>query len=334
MFSFESLGDHRNAIVLCSSCHKHFDRTSETGWVFLPTHLHWFLDWEERDFENRQTTFAQSGRILARGYPTAQNYEDYMRNTGALSGADDPGRGGLFDRYILASIFSPDAMETLHYKGLRIPGKHPRGPKRWHGCPMAAIYRGFVALGTPCPRLPEKEVEQLQKLQRLYMRELSYIHGLDQTQSSTVVGVPTQDAGSAPSTEHAGASQLLSVWPPREATVAIAGPTDRAGHSSGHDLDITTDVELDSAVDVRSETNQKGSRKRLSCSDGADGLGVTTELDGQRPITRAKRRKKHSFSSYSSEFDELGVHPDTWSFGPSSSSNSKAVLYTGREMCT
>lgn len=63
-------------------------------------------------------------------------------------------------------------MKALQKEGLAIPGSLPRGGKRWHGAPMAAINRGFVVTGAPWMKLPEKEWEELRTLQRLYTREL------------------------------------------------------------------------------------------------------------------------------------------------------------------
>ncbi|KAK5308952.1 hypothetical protein LTR70_010718, partial [Exophiala xenobiotica] len=173
MITFGHLGDYRNAIVVCASCHKHFDRTSNTRWLFLPADLQWFIDWEEEDFAERQRVFEQSGRRIARKFPSEEDYERHLRMENILTDPDDGMcRGGLYNSYILESMFSPMEMKALQREGLTIPGSLPRGAKRWHGAPMAAINRGFVVTGAPWMKLPEKEWEELRTLQRLYTREI------------------------------------------------------------------------------------------------------------------------------------------------------------------
>lgn len=173
MITFGSLGDYRNAIVLCASCHNRFDRTSNTGWVFLPTYLDWFIEWEERDFANRKEILEQTGREIERTYPSEQDYENHLRAIGILLDPDDGMcRGGFYNSYILEDMFPPLMMTALEQKGMVIPGIFPGGPKPWHGSPMAAINRGFVVTGAPEVKLPEEEWELLHKLQRLYTRKL------------------------------------------------------------------------------------------------------------------------------------------------------------------
>ncbi|MCJ1471019.1 hypothetical protein MMC07_009667, partial [Pseudocyphellaria aurata] len=163
MMTFGALGDYRNIAVLCGSCHIQFDRTSNSGWVFLPTKMKWFIKWEEEDYKKRLDIFEKTKKVVERIYPDEEDYERYMRKTGQLGDPDDGLiRGGLYYSYILEEMFRPVMMEALKERGMRVPGVMPGGPKRWHGAPMAAINRGFVVTGAPEMKLPRKDQDNAQ----------------------------------------------------------------------------------------------------------------------------------------------------------------------------
>lgn len=173
MVTFGALGNYRNAIVLCGSCHNHFDRTSNTGWVFLPVDLKWFVTWEEQDFQARRESYNQTGTALPRRYPDEVDYENHMRATGRLSDPDDGMcRGGLYHSYILEEMFPPYMMRSFARNGLTVPFAFPGPAKRWYGAPMASINRGFVTLGAPEVKLPPREWDLLRQLQLLYSRRI------------------------------------------------------------------------------------------------------------------------------------------------------------------
>lgn len=330
MFSFGSLGDYRNAIVLCASCHKHFDQISKPGWIFLPTDLDWFINWERKDYKRRRMAFSETGRRLSRIFPAAGDYEEHMQSSGGLKDTDGGlHRGGLFDRYILRPIFSPDAMEALKDKGLRIPGKHPRGPKRWHGCPMAAINRGFVVTGAPWLGLPEKEWDQLCELQKLYSRGLSA--NVDETQMS----VNTDTSVLVDAMPHVGTSnptenrQHANAASKPRTLLTAAQPIHDTSHQYCKEITVPSDNDPDSAVDLRSEVGQRRLRKRILEHHGMVSISDADDSTESRSASRAKRRRENQSSDSSNEWVEPGIHPDTWCFGPFSSSNAKARMFTG-----
>ncbi|KAJ9655423.1 hypothetical protein H2198_005727 [Neophaeococcomyces mojaviensis] len=270
MMTFGALGDFRNAIVLCGGCHNHFDRTSSTGWVFLPTDLDWFIEWEERDFANRKQVFEETGRTIQRTYPNEMDYEHRMRAAGLLFDPDDGMcRGGFYHSYILENMFAPRLMAALKEDGMTVPGVLPGGPKRWHGAPMAAINRGFVAIGTSEVKLPDKEWDSLHKLQRLYRRELpertvseaepSGTRGLserifDQQQGATTVTGQQRDPSRA-AEQTASGNQLQS-----------RGPLDA----------LLSDNRTDSAIDVRTRRYRKRRKVELGVDEQSWCFGPQT----------------------------------------------------------
>ena len=167
------LDNYRNIIVLCLNCQIALNRVTKIGWVFLPTDLQWFVDWEQNDFSERSNFYKQTGKRMDRKFPDERDYESHMRATGSLLAPDDGmWRGGLYNTYILERMFAPVMIEALQKQGLQIPGKYPGGAKRWNGAPMGAITRGFVVTGAPWMKLPVREWEMLRTLQQLYSREL------------------------------------------------------------------------------------------------------------------------------------------------------------------
>ena len=135
--------------------------------------MDWIIQWEEKDYKNRLEILETMERVAERIYPTEEDYDRYMRETGLLTDPDDGlVRGGLYHSYILEEMFPPLMMEALNQHGMVTPGIMPGGPKRWHGAPRAAINRGFVVTGAPEIKLPEKEWEQLRTRQRLYSQKL------------------------------------------------------------------------------------------------------------------------------------------------------------------
>ena len=320
--------DYRNAIVLCASCHKHSDRTSNTGWVILPTYLQYFIEWEEHDFAERQRAFKQNGRRIVRKFPSEEDYECHLRMKNILTGSDDGMcRGGLYNSYILEPMFSPIEMKALQKEGLKIPGSLPRGAKRWHGAPMAAINRGFVVMGAPWMKLPEKEWEELRTLQRLYTRELPEldVNGIrsDDRTGESVIEQPF-DQGNAASE---AASYQQDSNPPAAETAAmgsagIAGAGPRTTKSET--IPLSND-DIDSGVDVCSREEWK--RKR-GWMDSSARYGDQDLFSA--PVAESCRHSKRQRQQRLEE--ELGIHQESWCFGPSSSSRDKIEEICWQEM--
>ncbi|OAP57942.1 hypothetical protein AYL99_07032 [Fonsecaea erecta] len=323
MITFGALGDYRSAVVLCGGCHNHYDRTSNTGWVFLPTNLEWFAEWEMEDFARRKQIFDQTGREMERTYPTEEDFEKHLRAIGKLSDPDDGMcRGGLYQSYILEDMFAPIMMSALKQLGMTVPGSFPGGPKRWHGAPMAAINRGFVVTGAPEMKLPEKEWELLRTLQRLYSRKLSNGTGSDETSGGgghEISPLPRFDQSHGSS---AGKQQQEhSSKTAKESTPGVQG------HGSGLQDSTWLGNPTDSAIDVRSEDNRRTWRGRRNSSardNNPSGRGV----EGANQTRQHKRR--HTLEVDFAE-QEPGVNPESWCFGPTSSSDHKINIHTGRK---
>jgi hypothetical protein len=310
MITFGALGDYRNAIALCGSCHNHYDRTSNTGWVFLPARVDWIVQWEEKDYKNRQEILDTTGRVVERSYPTEEDYERYMRETGLLTDPDDGLiRGGLYHSYILEDIFPPLMMEALKQHGMETPGIMPGGPKRWHGAPVAAINRGFVVTGAPEIKLPEKEWEQLRTLQRLYSRKLPAARNQD-----TLL---TSDNGSQESTQTPQFEQDQSVPEERgphtnlPPAPPIAVNTDRTQNGKTEDA-RKEDPQADSALETQSRRGRAEKRRYTN----------STQTDGY--FKRARRHRNVC------DDDILGVEAESWCFGPGSTSEQKVIMHTGK----
>lgn len=309
MITFGPLGNYRNAVLACGSCHNFYDRTSNTGWVFLPTRIDFFVQWEEKDFSSREQILEQSGRESERRYPNEQDYEDFMRTTGDISDPDDGiCRGGLYHRYILEDMFAPIMTEALKEQGMIVPGIFPGGPKRWYGAPMAAINRGFVVMGAPEMKLPEKEWELLHKLQRLYSRKLQRTARTSEGSGDTI-GV---GAGSSFSQSERGSDTTPvrrrqgneeSANQPQHGNTRHASPQDKS---------------VDSAVDVHSDKHTTGKRRRSGTADS----------DGSQP-SQQSRHHSHWDRKRSRTVD-LGVLEESWCFGPRLSTDDKVKFFTGK----
>lgn len=305
MMTFEDLGDYRNCVVLCRHCHFHFDRTSNTSFVFLPTDLQYFVDYEERDFAHRLKSFRETGEMKRRTFPDETEYELHGRQSGQLIGPDDGlCRGGLYNRYILGDMFARTMMIGLRTLGTKtsFPFIFPGGPQRWHGAPMAAINRGFVVLGSADRRLPKYEAQILFKLQGLYSRTLDEESDRESTNQNTprdgeAYNIAGQDRES---TGHRPAQARPLPAPEQQTHDTQSGMPDISSAMRGAKYN-------DSAIDVKSEvpTALKGKRKTPQDSPGLDS-SLSLRSRG-----RSKRRRGFT---------------DTWYFGPSSTSTDKMYL--------
>ena len=307
MITFGALGDYRNAAVLCGSCHNQFDRTSNSGWVFLPTKMKWIIKWEEEDYKKRLDIFEKTKKVVERTYPDEEDYERYMRETGQLGDPDDGLiHGGLYYSYILEEMFPPVMMEALKERGMRVPGVMPGGPKRWHGAPMAAINRGFVVTGAPEMKLPRKEWEQLRTLQRLYSRKIT----------ATPDQEPVSDDGSQ---DNAQSAQDQSA------------PSGR--HGEAH---LSPQVPVDP-----DQTQRRDQNVQREDSRGGDAAGSRSKkskilkrqgpyfepIDGRRKRPCLHCDGSENNSENNSEIE--GVYEESWCFGPQSTSDQKAQLHGG-----
>ena len=149
------------------------------GFVFFPTDLEYFLDFERRDFERRQQLQEESGRWPARAVPRAQ---DYLQHQALIVG---PGAvGGLYRRMILRP-----------FAGINAIGEDPRyPPKPWHGCPLASLTRAFHSLGSQAHLFPQEVRQDLRDLQDLYGYHDQLVGVIPTTEASSGETAPPQPA--------------------------------------------------------------------------------------------------------------------------------------------
>lgn len=151
LIAFESLADVQNAVTLCPTCHREFDDTQCPGFIFFPSDLQFFIDFERQDYERR-------GRWARNGYDTPTR-------VCPSAGQYETGRSPLYNRIVLQNYLPRLGSETSDMTGL-LP------PRSWHGSPMAALMRAFLILGSPvlAGAIPQEQRALLRELQDLYLR--------------------------------------------------------------------------------------------------------------------------------------------------------------------
>lgn len=90
-FNFKSVA---NAIPLCPLCHRQFDKAEDPGFVFFPSDLNFFIEFELRDKDQRENT-------NVRQVPNAVAYRNYQISSKAIP---SNAIGGLYTRVFLKVI--------------------------------------------------------------------------------------------------------------------------------------------------------------------------------------------------------------------------------------
>ncbi|KAJ5130277.1 uncharacterized protein N7515_006316 [Penicillium bovifimosum] len=173
LFTFNFKTTH-NSIPLCGACHTEFDMPLDPGYVFFPTDIQYFIDFESQD-RSRRARIATETRIpmssLSRQVPTNEEYKQHGIDKKMIL---PTAVGGRYSRVFLKQF--------LHNG--EIPGieKQYSSPKEWHGAPIASIRRAFAALGSPRFFLivDPKIRNMLEELRRLYFSD----HDLPPEQAS------------------------------------------------------------------------------------------------------------------------------------------------------
>ena len=150
-----SLTSHDNAIPLCPTCHRELGLTLDPGLIIVPTHLEYFIDFELNDRNSR------AGRLGVRNVPTADEYKRYVEGTGEY---------GTISRHITGGLYTPIFLKHYFFMG-RFPDVHQAllYSRPWHGSPLAALRRAFMALGSGrIGMIPPKMKSDLQLLRDLY----------------------------------------------------------------------------------------------------------------------------------------------------------------------
>ncbi|KAJ5833925.1 hypothetical protein N7474_002236 [Penicillium riverlandense] len=118
-----NLRSQSNAVALCPNCHVHYDQTEDPGFVFLPTDLDYFIEFEMLDQQERKSSSRTWRRV-----PTAELYRQHLIEKGDVR-ADAV--SGLYARVFLQDYATaPDT-----------------SPKSWVGSPLATLRRAFLVLG-------------------------------------------------------------------------------------------------------------------------------------------------------------------------------------------
>lgn len=156
LLDIDTLHTPANGIALCPTCHALFDAHEFPGWVFFPTDLQYFLDFEDRDFERRQKHHDDTGEWPVRAVPSAENYLQFQSNI-----VPQTVIGGLYRRIYFHSRLSTNGVAVFG-ESAEIP------PKPWHGCPLAALNRAFNSLGSQSHIYSSEVRQQLRDLQDLY----------------------------------------------------------------------------------------------------------------------------------------------------------------------
>jgi hypothetical protein len=138
-------------VPLCPTCHREFDATQCPGFIFFPSNLQFFIDFERQDFERRCRWARDGNESPARICPSAEQY-----HTGASE---------LYERIVLQNYFPRLGNEASNMTGAL-------QPRSWHGSPMAALMRTFLILGSPVIGgvITQKQRALLRELQDLYLR--------------------------------------------------------------------------------------------------------------------------------------------------------------------
>lgn len=150
-----------NTIPLCPSCHVEFDLAIDPGYIFFPTDLQFFINYELADRKRRHLLSAESGLLVKRQVPTAEDYKDHQIQNGSISPEDV---GGLYSRVFLKD-FLHDGMFPAIIHTLTTP-------KCWHGNPMASLRRAIAALGSARIYIISSETRScLEQLRDLYFND-------------------------------------------------------------------------------------------------------------------------------------------------------------------
>ena len=169
---------------LCPLCHDALDEISSPGWVFIPTDLQYFLDFEHKDYDRRREIYNSTGVLPIRVSPEAAQYLQHQSENGLV---EEGACGGLYACYMLRHYMA----KMPGYPEIEV-GKSPyTDEKPWHGDPNTALSKAFKAVGAKPTAFPPKV--------RGALLELSLLYGKDDS-------LPREPADQPPRTHPTGES--------------------------------------------------------------------------------------------------------------------------------
>ncbi|KAK5140392.1 hypothetical protein LTR04_003020, partial [Oleoguttula sp. CCFEE 6159] len=146
-------GDFNNAILLCPLCHRNFDDYTSPGFVFVPSNINFFIQWEQKDQTRRRAARRDFGHRTTRICPRPDSYAQQCAST----------EGGVYRRFTVRDYFPKLRTHSRPGIGELVD------EARWHGDPMATLRRTFLALGNMAiGGIPRDVKAQLRQLQALY----------------------------------------------------------------------------------------------------------------------------------------------------------------------
>jgi hypothetical protein len=271
----------------------------DPGWVFYPTDLQFFVDFELKGRERREHG-ATMGQQTATRVPDAAAYLEYQVAQGKVPvGAV----GGLYSRVFLKHFLGdppPEISAALY--------RHYAQPKQWHGSPITCLRRAFAATGTL--RLGSwnaEDVERLRRLQDLYFGVRDMKTGGTPTPIGSVVD------GGGP--RHGGRKNDDEYQSPRK-RVRYEGEQDEIPHTaaseqhctdtSGKQQEFLSSVGLGTAV--------KGLNKGSS-----SGRASETDVDGDAQLLQRYLATSYALGNVMRGGSACPLEPDS-SYSPISNS--------------
>jgi len=137
------------------------------GFIFFPSDLQYFINFEKSDFDRRKRLYQNNGRLPARTAPMPQDYRQFQIANTSIA---ETSIGGLYRRLVLRDYMQsrlfPIPLSQLY---LRTGELHQ--PAEWHGDPMAALGQAFHALSSVSTviEIPRPIRTTLQELLNLYI---------------------------------------------------------------------------------------------------------------------------------------------------------------------
>ena len=172
-----------NVITLCGACHQNFDHIDDPGWIFHPTDIKYFIQFECHDRERRASERA-AGLEPKRTVPNGETYLKHQRTQGLIP---KDSIGGLYSPV----IFKPFLHGTL---GALSPSVHQAlmeyftRARPWHGAPIAAFRRTLASDSLRCEVFSDETFKDLRLLYDLYFRFPE-----DYNLSNTIPPAPSND---------------------------------------------------------------------------------------------------------------------------------------------